>query len=113
MNLPDGATWEDYLAAHGGLDAVGWWIILYWDTDAEAIGPYATQEIAMSAMEDSNLINGICEDTNAPAVLEDVYVAAGPLSIAQVLMDYRRESDNQPLVTLIDPAEPDHFGGIS
>lgn len=103
-------AWEDYLAVHGGPDAVGWWVILYWDTDAEAFGPYLTKEIATSAMQDSNLISGICEDTNSENVLEDACVTTGPLSIAQALQDYRALSDHRPLVTLIDPTNPDHFG---
>lgn len=39
-------------------------------------------------MQDSLLIDGFAEDTNRSEVLDDVYVATDPASIARICADY-------------------------
>lgn len=106
--LPREATWNDYLTAHGGPEAPGWWVTLRWFSDSvhprpEVVGPYPSQDEAVSAMEDSLLVTGIVEDTGRVEWLDDVYVATDRASIARMCTDYRQ-------VTLIDPTDPTHFG---
>ncbi|HRK48634.1 MAG TPA: hypothetical protein PK324_23595 [Nocardioides sp.] len=107
--MPDEATWEDYLNAHGGPLTPGWWVTLGWYADPghprpEVVGPYSSYAQAVSAMEDSLLIDGFATDTNREEWLDDVYVAADPASIARMCADYG------PRVTLIDPGDHHHFG---
>ncbi|ABM10418.1 hypothetical protein [Paenarthrobacter aurescens] len=108
--LPADATWTDYVDAHGGPEAPGWWVILRWYADSEhprpeVVGPYATHQQAVAAMQHSALIDGFAEDTNREESLDDVYVDPIPASIARTCADYG------PRVTLIDPGDPNHFGG--
>lgn len=107
--MPDEATWEDYVNAHGGPLTPGWWVTLRWYADSEhprpeVVGPYSSHAQAVSAMEDSLLIDGFATDTNREEWLDDVYVAADPTSIARMCADYG------PRVTLIDPGDHHHFG---
>jgi hypothetical protein len=107
--LPNDATWTDYLNAHGGPAASGWWVTLRWFADSvhprpEVVGPYSSYEQAVAAMQDSPLIDGFAEDTNRNEWLDDVYVATDPASIAKMCADYGH------WVTLIDPGDPSHFG---
>ncbi len=56
--LPNDATWTDYLNAHGGPEASGWWVTLGWLADSvhprpEVVGPYSSYEQAVAAMQDS------------------------------------------------------------
>jgi len=107
--LPSDASWTDYVDAHGGPEASGWWVTLRWFADsvhprAEVVGPYSSCEQAVAAMQDSLLIDGFAEDTNRSEVLDDVYVATDPASIARMCADYGHR------VTLIDPGDPSHFG---
>lgn len=108
--LPSNATWSDYVTANGGPERSGWWVTLRWFADSvharpEVVGPYSSHEEAVAAMEDSLLITGIAEDTDRTEVLDDVYVATDPASIARMCADYGHR------VTLIDPGDPSHFGG--
>ena len=108
--LPADATWTDYVNAHGGPEAPGWWVTLRWYADSEhprpeVVGPYPTHQQAVAAMQDSLLIDGFAEETNREEWLDDVYVDPIPASIARMCADYR------PRVTLIDPGDPNHFGG--
>lgn len=107
--LPADATWTDYVNAHGGSDQPGWWVTLCWYADSEhprpeVVGPYASYDQAVSAMEDSLLIDSFAEDTKREEWLDDVYVAADPASITQMCTDYGHR------VTLIDPGDAHHFG---
>ncbi|MGE0229654.1 MAG: hypothetical protein AB7U23_14215 [Dehalococcoidia bacterium] len=107
--MPDEATWDDYINAHGGPLTPGWWVTLRWYADSghprpEVVGPYSSYAQAISAMEDSLLIDGFATDTNREEWLDDVYVAADPASIARMCADYG------PRVTLIDPGDHHHFG---
>lgn len=107
--MPAEATWSDYVTAHGGAEAPGWWVTLCWYGDSEhprpeAVGPYPSYARAVSAMEESSLIDGFATDTNREEWLDDVYVATDPASIARMCTDYGHR------VTLIDPGDPDHFG---
>lgn len=102
------ATWDDFVAAHGGAAATGWWVTLVWFGDApdpnlQVIGPYKDFDTAVSAMEGSLLIDSICEDTKAPETLDDVYVDANAMTIAAACALHGSR------VTLIDPNDPDHF----
>lgn len=105
----ESATWDDYVAAHGGPDASGWWVTLCWYADSEyprpeAVGPYMSYELAVSAMQDSLLIDSFCEDTKREEWLDDVYVSTAPASIAVTCAAFGSR------VTLIDPGDPNHFG---
>ncbi|WP_085874917.1 MULTISPECIES: hypothetical protein [unclassified Nocardioides] len=106
--LPADATWEDYVSAHGGAQASGWWVTLCWydgeDPRPEAVGPYSSYAQAVCAMQDSLLIDSFCEDTKGTEWLDDVYVAPESATITQTCAAY----DSR--VTLIDPGDPDHFG---
>ena len=107
--LPESATWDDYVAAHGGPDVPGWWVTLCWHADSEyprpeAVGPYRSYELAVSAMEDSLLIDSFCEDTKRAECLDDVFVSTTPASIAVTCAAFGSR------VTLIDPSDPNHFG---
>lgn len=107
--MPESATWDDYVAAHGGPDVPGWWVTLCWYADSEyprpeAVGPYRSYELAVSAMEDSLLIDSFCEDTKREECLDDVYVSTTPASIAVTCAAFGSR------VTLIDPSDPNHFG---
>jgi hypothetical protein len=107
--LPQEATWADYVTAHGGPEATGWWVTLRWYADSEhprpeVVGPYPSQEQAVAAMQDSLLIDGFTEGTNRDEWLDDVYVATDPASITRMCTDYGHR------VTLIDPCDPSHFG---
>ena len=102
--LPQEATWADYVTAHGGPEATGWWATLRWYADSEhprpeVVGPYPSQEQAVAAMQDSLLIDGFAEDTNRDEWLDDVYVATDPASIPRMCTDYGHR------VTLIDPCD--------
>jgi hypothetical protein len=107
--LPREATWNDYVTAHGGPEASGWWVTLAWFADSpyprpEVVGPYSSYDEAVTAMEDSLLIDGFAADTNRSEVLDDVYVATNPASITRMCAEYGAR------VTLIDPTDPTHFG---
>lgn len=107
--LPADATWTDYVNAHGGPEAPGWWVTLCWYADSEhprpeVVGPYTSYAQAVSAMEDSLLIDSFAVDTKREEWLEDVYVATEPASIARMCTDYGHR------VTLTDPGNPHHFG---
>lgn len=107
--MPAEATWDDYVAAHGGAEATGWWVTLCWYTDSEhprpeVAGPYTSYEQAVSAMQDSLLIDSFAEDTKREEWLDDVYVATDPSSITRMCAEYGHR------VTLIDPGDPHHFG---
>lgn len=106
--LPAEATWEDYVSAHGGAQAWGWWVTLCWysgeEARPEAVGPYSSYVQAVCAMQDSLLIDSFCEDTKGSQWLDDVYVAPESATIAATCAAY----DSR--VTLIDPGDPDHFG---
>jgi len=109
--MPAEATWDDYVNAHGGPQTPGWWVTLCWYADSErprpeVVGPYKSYAQAVSAMEDSLLIEGFATDTNREEWLDDVYVAAAPASIARMCADYG------PRVTLIDPGDHHHFGPV-
>lgn len=102
------ATWTDYVNAHGGPDAQGWWVTLCWYADSESrpevVGPYISYALAVSAMEDSLLVDSFAEDTKREEWLDDVYVATDPASIAAMCTDHGHR------VTVIDPGDPHHFG---
>lgn len=107
--LPANATWTDYVNSHGGRDTPGWWVTLCWYADPEqslpeVVGPYPTYARAVSAMEDSLLIDSFAEDTRREDWLDDVYVATDPASIAAMCTDYGHR------VTVIDPGDPHHHG---
>jgi hypothetical protein len=107
--MPAEATWDDYVAAHGGAEATGWWVTLCWYADSEhprpeVVGPYTSYEQAVSAMQDSLLIDSFAEDTKRDEWLDDVYVATDPSSITRTCAEYGHR------VTLIDPGDPHHFG---
>lgn len=107
--LPNDSAWTDYLHAHGGPEASGWWVTLRWFADSvhprpEVVGPYSSYEQAVATMQDSPLIDGFAEDTNRNEWLDDVYVATDPASIAKMCAGYGHR------VTLIDPGDPSHFG---
>jgi hypothetical protein len=109
--LPSEVTWSDYVTAHGGPETPGWRVTLCWYADSEhprpeVVGPYTSYAQAVSAMEDSLLIEGFATDTNREEWLDDVYVAAAPVSIARMCADYG------PRVTLIDPGDHRHFGPV-
>lgn len=114
MSLPTDATWNEYVAAHGGMDQPGWWIMLDWMKDwensdggrTEVFGPYKSTELAEKALQSSPLICGICEDTKAPEILDEAYTDPMPFTIQEVLANFGPSN-----VTLIDPTDPDHFGG--
>lgn len=100
--LPNNATRTDYLNAHGGPEASGWWVTLRWFADLvhprpEVVGPYSSYAQAVAAMQDSPLIDGFAEDINRNEWLDDVYVATDPASIAKMCADYGHR------VALIDP----------
>ncbi|ABL79330.1 MULTISPECIES: hypothetical protein [unclassified Nocardioides] len=107
--LPNDATWTDYVNAHGGPEAAGWWVTLRWFADSvhprpEVVGPYSSHMEAVAAMQDLPLIDGFAEDTNRDEWLDDVYVTTDTASIAKMCADYGRR------VTLIDPGDPSRFG---
>ena len=107
--MPAEATWADYVNAHGGSQTPGWWVTLRWYADSEhprpeVVGPYSSYAQAVSAMEDSLLIDGFATDTNREEWLDDVHVAAESASIARMCADYG------PRVTLIDPSDHHHVG---
>ncbi|WP_459986474.1 hypothetical protein [Nocardioides sp. AN3] len=107
--MPPEATWTDFVNAHGGPQTPGWWVTLCWYADSEhprpeVVGPYPSYDQAVSAMEDSLLIDGFAEDTKREDWLDDAYVATDSASIAQMCANYGSR------VTLIDPFDPDHFG---
>lgn len=107
--MPAAATWEDYVTVHGGPDASGWWVTLCWYADSqdprpEAVGPYTSHAEAISAMQDSLLIDSFCEDTKRSEWLDDVYVAPEAASIISMCAQFGSR------VTLIDPGDPDHHG---
>jgi len=107
--MPAEATWDDYVAAHGGAEATGWWVTLCWYADSEhprpeVVGPYTSYEQAVSAMQDSLLIDSFAEDTKREEWLDDVSVATDPSSITRMCAEYGHR------VTLVDPGDPHHFG---
>lgn len=107
--MPAEATWSDYVTSHGGPETLGWWVTLCWYADSEhprpeVVGPYTSYAQAVSAMQDSLLIDGFATDTNREEWLDDVYVATDPASILRMCTEYGH------LVTLIDPGDPHHFG---
>lgn len=109
--LPRDATWTDYVNAHGGSEASGWWVTLRWYADSEhprpeVVGPYSSHRQAVAAMQDSLLIDGFAEDTNREEWLDDVYVDPVPVSIARMCADHGNR------VTLVDPDDPNHFGDL-
>lgn len=82
---------------------------LRWSADSEhprpeVVGSYISYAQAVSAMEDSLLVDGFVTDTNREEWLDDVCVAADPASMACKCADYGRR------VTLIDPRDHHHFG---
>lgn len=104
------ATWDDYLTAHGGPEASGWWVTMDWhrpDTEVswvEVFGPYRSKDQAVAAMNDSLLVDGIAEDTNRVETIDDIYVSPAPATIAEML------AADAVTPTLIDPCDPHHFG---
>ena len=108
--MPQAATWDDFVTAHGGPEASGWWVTIDWSKDsppeswAEVIGPYRSESDAVDAMQDSLLIDGIAEDTHHVDTIEDITVDHSPATIASMLA----AEGIRP--ALIDPCDPHHFG---